>query len=228
MTEQLALFNTELFANYDESIEPPDPDEYSSPEAYESAWAAWERKYPQLVSEVRAMSEDECDRYHAVLEHKGFTGEIVFKNSSAQMAITHGGKLCLTVEDDIIAQEATVYWFHREVEQLIYYGVGKNTFIYENPNNFVLEQVNNDTLVAVPEHDLTVPERLQWVETYHPSNRRDNEYYRYCYKEQGKIKHRHIPGGNVRSLIAQRRKAAVEIAIAAGKSPNEIEKIIRS
>ncbi|MBH8564989.1 hypothetical protein I8748_22865, partial [Nostoc sp. CENA67] len=61
MTEQLTLFNTELFANYDESTEPPDPDEYPTIAAYESAHAAWERKYPHLVDEVHGMSEDEED-----------------------------------------------------------------------------------------------------------------------------------------------------------------------
>ncbi len=43
-----------------------------------------------------------------------------------------------------------------------------------------------------------------------------------------KLHHVHIPGGNVRSQIAQGRKQMVENAIADGKSPVEIEKLIRS
>ncbi|MDZ7969066.1 MAG: hypothetical protein RM368_29630 [Nostoc sp. DedSLP03] len=53
-------------------------------------------------------------------------------------------------------------------------------------------------------------------------------FCRYCWKAQGKIKHRHIAGGNVRSQLAQHRKGEVEIAIADGQSPVEIEKLIRS
>ncbi|MFN6488359.1 MULTISPECIES: hypothetical protein, partial [unclassified Nostoc] len=80
----------------------------------------------------------------------------------------------------------------------------------------------------VPEHILAVPEHLHWVEKYCPSNRKDHLYYRYCWKAQGKIKHRHITGGNVRSQLAQHRKGEVEIAIADGLTPVEIEKLIRS
>ena len=87
----------------------------------------------------------------------------------------------------------------------------------------VLEQ---DTSNPVPEQ--SVPEHLQWVEKYSPSKRKDNHYYRYCYKVRGKIQHRHISGGNVRSPIAGARKAEIETAIADGQTPVEIEKLIRS
>lgn len=56
MTEQLTLFNVEAFTNYDESTEPPDPDHYQTPEAYEYAWQQWEKQYPELVKYVLAMS----------------------------------------------------------------------------------------------------------------------------------------------------------------------------
>nr|WP_322714199.1 hypothetical protein [Nostoc sp. ChiSLP03a]MDZ8215424.1 hypothetical protein [Nostoc sp. ChiSLP03a] len=80
----------------------------------------------------------------------------------------------------------------------------------------------------VPEHIKAIPEHLHWVEKYWPSNRKDNHYYRYCWKTGRKIKHRHITGGNVRSQLAQSRKQEVEIAIADGLTPVEIEKLIRS
>lgn len=57
MTEQLTLFKLEKFTNYDSSQEPPDPDEYPTREAYESAWASWERRYPDLVPLVKGMSD---------------------------------------------------------------------------------------------------------------------------------------------------------------------------
>ncbi|WP_448274725.1 hypothetical protein [Nostoc sp. DSM 114160] len=80
----------------------------------------------------------------------------------------------------------------------------------------------------VPEHILAVPEHLHWVEKYCPSNRKDNHYYRYCWKTGSKIKHRHITGGSVRSQLAQHRKLEVEIAIADGLTPVEIESLIKS
>lgn len=231
MNQQLTLFNTDLFTNYDDSIEPPDPDQYPTLEGYECAYAAWARKYPHLVDDLQGMSEDEGDReqHSTVLEWRGFTGELFISKTSTQLTISHGSKICLTAEDDSITQhEAAVDWFHQEVEQLVYYGVGNVTTERQQPYNSVLEQVDNDTPAVVPEHSLVVPEQVQWVEEYCPSNRKDNHYYRYCYKDRGKIKHRHIPGGNLRSPIAQRKKAAVESAIAAGKSPAEIEKIIKN
>ncbi|MEH2143286.1 hypothetical protein [Nostoc sp.] len=57
-------------------------------------------------------------------------------------------------------------------------------------------------------------------------NCKDNHYYRYCWKTGRKIKHRHITRGNVRSQLAQHRKQEVEIAIASGLKPVEIEKLI--
>ncbi|AFY43751.1 hypothetical protein [Nostoc sp. PCC 7107] len=89
-----------------------------------------------------------------------------------------------------------------------------------------LDVLERDTNHPVPEQ--TVPEHLQWVEKYSPSKRKDNHYYRYCYKVSGKIQHRHIPGGNVRSSITLARKQHIEEAIADGQTPSEIEKIIHS
>ncbi|MFN6488351.1 MULTISPECIES: hypothetical protein, partial [unclassified Nostoc] len=80
----------------------------------------------------------------------------------------------------------------------------------------------------VPEHIKAVPEHLHWVEKYCPSKRKDNHYYRYCWKTGRKIKHRHIAGGNVRSQLAQHRKGEVELAIADGLAPVEIESLIKS
>ncbi|BAY15713.1 hypothetical protein NIES21_15320 [Anabaenopsis circularis NIES-21] len=45
---------TSLF--YDDSTEPPDPDDYSTPQQYERAWNEWEKKFPHLVAETQVMS----------------------------------------------------------------------------------------------------------------------------------------------------------------------------
>ncbi|MFN6515695.1 MAG: hypothetical protein RMY29_014535 [Nostoc sp. CreGUA01] len=110
---------------------------------------------------------------------------------------------------------------------------------WDEPHSFVLERDTSNPVpeqktpadeahTDVPEHIKPVPEHLHWVEEYWPSKRKDNHYYRYCSKAGRKIKHRHISGGNVRSALAQQRKAAVENAISQGQSPAEIEKLIRS
>lgn len=54
---QLTLFNLHNYTNYDETQEPPDPDDYQTLEQYEYAWKQWEKKYPELVPYVRAMSD---------------------------------------------------------------------------------------------------------------------------------------------------------------------------
>ena len=53
--------NGQLTLFYDDSAEPPDPDDYPSVEAYNSAWQCWSERNPQLVSDVRAMSDDKSD-----------------------------------------------------------------------------------------------------------------------------------------------------------------------
>lgn len=86
-----------------------------------------------------------------------------------------------------------------------------------NHDYYVLEQVKNDS----------VPEQVtQWVEVYSPSNRKKHEYYRYCWKCNGKIKHRHICGGNIQSPISKHRKQIIEQAIKNGSSLTQIEGII--
>ena len=166
---QLTLFNLEPFTNYDETQEPPDPDDYQTLEQYEYAWKQWQKKFPHLVAETTAMTVLEQDT----------TARAIISNDSQKIA--------------------------------------------GDRRSLVLEQ---DTSNPVPEQ--TVPEHLQWVEKYSPSKRKGHHYYRYCYKVKGKIQHRHISGGNVRSPIALARKQAIEEAIADGKSPADIEKLIRS
>lgn len=66
-----------------------------------------------------------------------------------------------------------------------------------------------------------------WCETYQPNGRR-TQYFRYLWREKGRLKHAHLPGGNVRSPRAQENLALVETAIASGKSPSEIIELIKS
>lgn len=86
---------------------------------------------------------------------------------------------------------------------------------------------NLDSSVLEPVKTNAVPEQFtQWVETYSPSKRKKYRYYRYCWKCKGKIKHRHIPGGNTQSPIPNARKQIIEQSIKSGISPTEIEALI--
>lgn len=67
-----------------------------------------------------------------------------------------------------------------------------------------------------------------WVETYTPSNCDKYEYYRYVWMEGRKLRHRHIPGGNIKSSTSRALRLFVECAIASGKSPTEIVQLIIS
>ena len=53
-------------------------------------------------------------------------------------------------------------------------------------------------------------------------------YFRFSYKEGSRVVSIHIPGGNVRSALAQSRAIEVRAAIAAGMPPKEIVEAIKS
>ncbi|MBW4480487.1 MAG: hypothetical protein KME54_27535, partial [Tolypothrix brevis GSE-NOS-MK-07-07A] len=57
--------------------------------------------------------------------------------------------------------------------------------------------------------------------------RGDRKYFRYSYKEAGKVKHLHIGGGNIHSVVARSRMQLVRDAILKGQSPNQIKQLIR-
>ncbi len=116
----------------------------------------------------------------------------------------------------------------------------------QNPTNYVLEQVNIATAPEhfyhveefAPEHfhhfvlkefdhpQKSAPEHNHWIEEYSPSNRPGNFYYRYVWMEGRKLHHMHIRGGHVGKPRAIRGREEVLRAIANGKEPGAIIKII--
>lgn len=78
-----------------------------------------------------------------------------------------------------------------------------------------------------PERNSAIPAK-HWVETYAPSNCDKYEYYRYVWMEGQKLRHRHIPGGNINSPTSRAARLFVLCAIASGKSPTEIVQLIIS
>lgn len=71
------------------------------------------------------------------------------------------------------------------------------------------------------------PEQIHWIETYSPGKRRGYSYYRYVWMEGRKLRHMHLPGGNVDNPKAIALKERVEEAITAGWPPNAIEQLIK-
>lgn len=84
---------------------------------------------------------------------------------------------------------------------------------------------------ALPEQPL--PEQLcsggrkHWVEPYCPSKRKNYTYYRYVWVEGQKLRHRHLPGGDIQNPISNALKEKVESAIAVGESPEAIKNLIQ-
>lgn len=68
------------------------------------------------------------------------------------------------------------------------------------------------------------------VTTYRPKGeaRGESRYYRYTYRSNGKVKNKHIPGGNITSKSAIANSTEVEQAIVRGSSPEDILNLIAS
>ncbi|MEH2258315.1 hypothetical protein [Nostoc sp.] len=166
--------NGQLTIFYDDSDEPPDPDDFLNLTEYKQAWSDWE------------------------------SGRVLERDTQAAQLVSSHSQISPSERQSFVLERDT-----------------KNPVPEQNTPGF-------GDYTDVPEHIKAVLEHLHWVEKYHPSKRKDNHYYRYCWKTGGKIRHRHITGGNVRSQLAQSRREEVEIAIADGLTPVEIENLIRS
>ena len=79
---------------------------------------------------------------------------------------------------------------------------------------------------SLPERSFNGSGRHHWIETYSPSNCSRHVYYRYVWKERGRLRHRHISGGNVDNPKARALREKVESAIALGSTPANIVAMI--
>ena len=111
------------------------------------------------------------------------------------------------------------FWDELDTRQNRHSVGGQNSEL-ESPCKSVGEQVTSDTQKTAPQHD------THWIEEYWVE-RCSNKYwyYRYCWMQGRKIHRCYL--GSVRCRKAQGRKEEVEIAIADGLTPVEIEKLIR-
>ena len=121
------------------------------------------------------------------------------------------------------AQDTPVYAYDPFWDELTpqnSHSVGAQILESDNPYKTVGAQVSQVTKKVAPQHD------THWIEKYWVE-RSGNRYwyFRYCWMA-GRKKNR-LYLGSVDSVMAKRKKADVEIAIADGKLPFEIEKLIR-
>ncbi|MDZ8086501.1 MAG: DUF4102 domain-containing protein [Nostoc sp. DedQUE12b] len=140
------------------------------------------------------------------MKHKPYVGE--------QLALF---AIAPTVETRTIIHDP--YWDELDTRQNSH-SVGAQILNSSNPYKTVGAQVATDTLKTAPQHD------THWIEKYWVE-RSGNRYwyYRYCWMV-GRKKNR-LYLGSVDSVLAKRKKADVEIAIADGKLPSEIKDLIR-
>jgi hypothetical protein len=60
------------------------------------------------------------------------------------------------------------------------------------------------------------------------SSRGENKYYRYSWRENNRVHHKHIPGGHTCCMTAIKRAALVQCEIDLGRSPDVIVEFIKS
>ncbi|MHC5860740.1 DUF4102 domain-containing protein [Nostoc sp.] len=121
-------------------------------------------------------------------------------------------------DDYLNLDDYSLAW--REWEILVGGQVSKATF-KDTAESLVGEQVVTDTKKSAPQHD------THWVERYWVE-RSSNKYwyFRYCWMTGRKIHRCYL--GSVRSQLAKQKKADIEVWIADGYSPMEIQKLICS
>jgi hypothetical protein len=93
--------------------------------------------------------------------------------------------------------------------------------------DIAFEAVTESTDDTDPAVDSVTTWREKSINKYRPrGTARCGEYYRFTYKWYGKVKHRHIPGGNCSNPVAIARVEAVRQSIAAGKTTTEVLELI--
>lgn len=60
------------------------------------------------------------------------------------------------------------------------------------------------------------------------TSRGKQKYYRYSWREKNRMRHCHIPGGNIDSMLAKKRAALVQVEIDSGRSSSKILEFIKS
>lgn len=99
------------------------------------------------------------------------------------------------------------------------------------PPLFKANKGNRDPLKPPPlVNPPILRQKTGWIEKYGTkTGKKTHFYYRYCWCEGRKIIHHiHVSGGNVDSEVVQSYISQIKSAMAQGKSPPEIEQMIKS
>ena len=117
------------------------------------------------------------------------------------------------------------------LEQLTLFSVDS---YQHQPSRFGVTVVKNDS-ISTPlqrfELDIESPSSSNGAVTIYYSggtSRGKQKYFRYSWREGSRMKHCHIPGGNIDSISAKKRAALVQCEIEADRSPVEIVAFIKS
>ncbi|MFB8795913.1 MAG: hypothetical protein U7126_17235 [Microcoleus sp.] len=90
---------------------------------------------------------------------------------------------------------------------------------------YTVEVADTEYIVEVAEDDSV----SRAISTYRPrGTARSGEYFRFSYRDGSRMRHVHIPGGNIDSEIAQARLKEVRSALLAGMSPVQVVAVIHS
>ncbi|MEH2222589.1 hypothetical protein [Nostoc sp.] len=154
----------------------------------------------------------DCDRWNPA-----HFGDVPFQTDGNQVTIFWDSDEPPDPDDYLNREDYEQAWGEWEI--LVGGQVSKATF-GDTAESLVGEQVTSTTKKTAPQHD------THWVERYWVE-RSGNKYwyFRYCWMTGRKIHRCYL--GSVRSQLAKQKKADVEVWIADGHSPTEIEKLIR-
>jgi hypothetical protein len=106
----------------------------------------------------------------------------------------------------------------------------ENSYVVE-PSRFGSTIVKNDSIsTQYQRFEFDIESSNGAVNIYYAggTSRGKKKYYRYSWREKNKMRHCHIPGGNIDSISAKKRAALVQCEIDSGRSSKEIVEFIKS
>lgn len=193
--DQLTIF-------YDDSHEPPEPDDFNSIEEFEDAWSKWQSVREQVTNATQETAPEHiCNNSSDVTST---TPQL--SNTSVREQAQQGLQVApehIDIGSNKVAQ-ITNYLSNtgvREQSQAPHHIQGGN-----KPN----------------QHE----KHNQWVEVYWVSTgKKKHYYYRYCWMEGRKIDRVHI--GSTNNSKAVMRTELVKDAISKGSYPSQIKQLIK-
>lgn len=194
--DQLTIF-------YDDSHEPPDPDDFNSVEEFEEAWSKWQSVREAVTNTTHETAPEHIDNNSndvaSITSLLSNTGVREQTQQSLQVAPEHSD-----ISSGEVAQ-ITNYLSDTSVREQIELQAPQQVQSGNKPNQ--TQKCN------------------QWVEVYWVSTgKKKHWYYRYCWMEGRKIKRQHI--GNTANSKAVMRAELVKDAISKGSCPSQIRQLI--